>query len=455
MRKILYLIVIVLFQISNKIIAQNDCVDAIFVCGNTNLYGLETIGFGTQEISYLNACSSQENNSIWLKIKIKNGGTLGFTITPESSNLVEDFDFWIYGPNVTCTNLGTAIRCSTTNPLQANLSYNTTGLNETETDVSEGPGFDGNSFVKWLTVLDNETYYIAIDRPVGDSNFSIVWNGTATFYDTPTIQNSNSLAINNCSIDDSQPDRSIFDLSQNTALAIGNQTNIVATYYTNINNAITNTNPILNTTSFQNNSNPQTIYIRLTNSVTQCFDVGTFELNVLQDIIPNLNFKYDSPICVEGFPVSPEIPTNFTIGGQYSATPNGLSINTETGVIDLTNSAIGDYIITYTLNQNSGICYTFYENYFNLTINFCEIPKGVSPNNDGKNDTFNLENFDVEKASIFNRYGIEIFSKLNYTNEWKGQDKNNKSLPDGTYYYIVKLRNGETRTGWVYLSNEN
>jgi len=177
---------IIAFLLTFSLSAQNDCVNAILICGNANLSGLTATGIGIQEISPGNACGLGENNSLWLKIKIRTGGTLGFTLTPQSPDLVEDLDFWIFGPNVPCNNLGTAIRCSTTNPLQANLTDNLTGLNSTEIDVSEGPGPDGNSFVQWMNVLDNETYYIAVDRPVGVSAFSISWSGTATFFQAPT-----------------------------------------------------------------------------------------------------------------------------------------------------------------------------------------------------------------------------------------------------------------------------
>jgi hypothetical protein len=177
---------IITFLLTFTISAQNNCVDAIFICGNANLSGLTANGIGIQEINSGNACGLGENNSLWLKIKIRTGGTLGFTLTPQSTNLVEDLDFWIFGPNAACNNLGTAIRCSTTNPLNANLTDNLTGINSTEIDISEGPGPDGNSYVKWLNVLDNETYFIAIDRPVGVSAFSISWTGTATFFQAPT-----------------------------------------------------------------------------------------------------------------------------------------------------------------------------------------------------------------------------------------------------------------------------
>jgi gliding motility-associated-like protein len=81
----------------------------------------------------------------------------------------------------------------------------------------------------------------------------------------------------------------------------------------------------------------------------------------------------------------------------------------------------------------------------------CSIPKGVSANGDGDNDTFDLSGFEVENLKIFNRYGLTVFEQNNYTNQWHGQDDNNNELPDATYYYLIKLATGEVKSGWVYL----
>jgi gliding motility-associated-like protein len=86
----------------------------------------------------------------------------------------------------------------------------------------------------------------------------------------------------------------------------------------------------------------------------------------------------------------------------------------------------------------------------------CIIPKGISPNGDGLNDSWNLSNLKVEKAQIFNRYGMVVFEQDNYTNQWYGQQKgSDELLPDGTYYYLVNFENSEPKTGWVYLLKEN
>jgi gliding motility-associated-like protein len=81
----------------------------------------------------------------------------------------------------------------------------------------------------------------------------------------------------------------------------------------------------------------------------------------------------------------------------------------------------------------------------------CEIPRGISPNGDGKNDSFDLSSFDVSELKIFNRYGKAVFSKKNYSNEWFGQSDSGHDLPDGTYYYMLQMNNGESKTGWVYV----
>lgn len=89
---------------------------------------------------------------------------------------------------------------------------------------------------------------------------------------------------------------------------------------------------------------------------------------------------------------------------------------------------------------------------FTVETPLCEIPKGLSPNGDGKNDTFDLRGLGVKNLTIFNRYGAKIFNQANYKDEWHGQSSKSEALPVGTYYYVIELSTGETKTGWVYIN---
>jgi gliding motility-associated-like protein len=93
---------------------------------------------------------------------------------------------------------------------------------------------------------------------------------------------------------------------------------------------------------------------------------------------------------------------------------------------------------------------------FTVENNPCRIiPRGISPNNDQVNDTFDLTGYGVKDIIIFNRYGTKVFSfSGNYTNQWKGHSDGGDELPDGTYFYSIHTIEGANKTGWVYINRE-
>ncbi|KOS06936.1 hypothetical protein AM493_13520 [Flavobacterium akiainvivens] len=83
----------------------------------------------------------------------------------------------------------------------------------------------------------------------------------------------------------------------------------------------------------------------------------------------------------------------------------------------------------------------------------CFTPKGISPNGDGLNDTWDLTGFNVRKVAIFNRYGKEVYKFTGaYTDEFAGIASNGEKLPSGTYFYMFERNDGTTETGWVYVN---
>ncbi len=71
-------------------------------------------------------------------------------------------------------------------------------------------------------------------------------------------------------------------------------------------------------------------------------------------------------------------------------------------------------------------------------INF---PDGITPNGDGKNDTWVIDfinEYPNAVVEIYNRWGELLYRSEDYQNDWDGTYKG-KPLPVGTYYYVIDL----------------
>lgn len=69
------------------------------------------------------------------------------------------------------------------------------------------------------------------------------------------------------------------------------------------------------------------------------------------------------------------------------------------------------------------------------------IPNVLTPNNDGKNDTWYIKDIDMfpnRSVKIVNRWGDIVFEAETYQNDFQGEFTGGK-LPAGTYYYVLDL----------------
>ncbi|MFC0603952.1 T9SS type B sorting domain-containing protein [Winogradskyella pulchriflava] len=73
-----------------------------------------------------------------------------------------------------------------------------------------------------------------------------------------------------------------FDLTERDAdiLGVQNPADVTLTYHVNAADAQSGNNPIINVGNYTNTGNPQTIYVRLYNPTSDCYDTGEFELQV-------------------------------------------------------------------------------------------------------------------------------------------------------------------------------
>lgn len=70
------------------------------------------------------------------------------------------------------------------------------------------------------------------------------------------------------------------------------------------------------------------------------------------------------------------------------------------------------------------------------------IPTAFTPNDDGKNDRFQIYGEDIAAAqiSVFNRWGELLYNSYDFQNGWDGTTRlSDKVAPGGVYLYVIKL----------------
>jgi gliding motility-associated-like protein len=85
--------------------------------------------------------------------------------------------------------------------------------------------------------------------------------------------------------------------------------------------------------------------------------------------------------------------------------------------------------------------------YTDLTVKELVAFNFFSPNGDGKNDEFKVDDLIAVSGLTFkvmNRQGLVVFQQKDYDNLWQGKDKNDNDLPQGVYYYLFIDGSGKT-----------
>jgi len=101
----------------------------------------------------------------------------------------------------------------------------------------------------------------------------------------------------------------------------------------------------------------------------------------------------------------------------------------------------GNYSITVT---DTNGCFVD-TNFQIATITSDCVPNVFSPNGDGINDYWSLEDtflYAESEVRIYGRFGKLIFKSVGYHTAWDGTNENGKDLPDGVYFYHLEIGNG-------------
>jgi len=138
---------------------------------------------------------------------------------------------------------------------------------------------------------------------------------------------------------------------------------------------------------------------------------------------------------------------------DYTWTDSAGNVVSNNAVIEATQG--GDYSLSVVTHYNGSTCSKDFGS-FNLKLyEACKIPEGISPNGDGLNDAFILDyyagEYGIDTFQVFDRRGVLLYEKDNYVREFVGKDNDGNDLPAATYYYVLKLLNGDKYTGWFQL----
>jgi len=152
------------------------------------------------------------------------------------------------------------------------------GLSQTRQSIPIGSSENGEVEVLLPDSLPNTFTIIAVVDDDGNGNGAVEelrennnsFEQTISFESIPPISNLPNLL--EC---DKGFDTAIFDLTQQDDL-ISTGNDDVILYFTTMENALENTNPISNPTQYQNGTDPQSIYVRLENEI--CFATASFLL---------------------------------------------------------------------------------------------------------------------------------------------------------------------------------
>ncbi|KXH80383.1 T9SS type B sorting domain-containing protein [Chryseobacterium kwangjuense] len=249
------LLLIIFFGISRVLLAQADCATALAVCGNSTITYNPT-GYGDiKEMVNSGTCidAAGEHYSIWYRITIATGGTLTFDLIPNDPDA--DYDWAIFGPNVTCAALGAPIRCNAATVIGPGPN---TGLNMTST-ITNAIGGSSTPYCKYLDVLPGQTYYLFIDNWVSSTSsttapFSLTWGGTATLASPFTDPNTQPYPFNPPGVPAANPadprevvvcvNPPLFDFSTLSAGILNGNPNFTISYHTSQNDALTGNNAI-------------------------------------------------------------------------------------------------------------------------------------------------------------------------------------------------------------------
>jgi gliding motility-associated-like protein len=207
------------------------------------------------------------------------------------------------------------------------------------------------------------------------------------------------------------------------------------------------TNPLLNNSAITVLSAPTNIFV-------WCVCNGICPMSsdtVIITVLPPTNSAFagnDTTIFINQVTLTANNPAP-GIGLWTLVSGNANIVNPSSFVTAVNSLKPGLNTLKWTITGLCGIT----EDDINITLIDTEVPNGISPNGDGKNEYFEIPfigSYTKVEIKIINRWGNLVYENTNYKNDWNGLNQEGQTLADDTYFYVLNLDN-ILKTGYITI----
>ncbi len=371
----------------------------------------------------------------------------------------------------------------TQTPIDITFYSNITGAQNGQNPLDTNYTYNSNNDTIFIHALNTDTGCAAI------GSFNLLVNPSPMANQPPDL----------IACDDDFDSMLIFNLSQQTPFILGTQdpNDYSVDYFELAEEAIDNTNAIqdLNYLAFDG----QTIYVRVENNQTGCFNTTFFNTVVYRK--PEVNIP-DQTVCLDNLPLIVSAETGFaddsyvwsttattpeieiTQIGTYSVTVTSINgcqttssfnvIESEQATIEFTEtvdfsnpnnitvtiSGIGNYlyVLDHGVPQESNVFYNVTLGPHTIEIidlNGCasaikdiviiDAPLFFTPNSDSYNDTWHITGVNQLEGTIvniFDRYGKLIKTLTSSSPGWDGTYRG-EPMPSNDYWFVAYVKKGD------------
>ncbi|MGY6562335.1 MAG: gliding motility-associated C-terminal domain-containing protein [Luteibaculaceae bacterium] len=436
---------------SNYLPTTSDCLGAIEICNpfiavnempqDDGVIHNEIRNLATESglgLNIANCGLREEGKSIWFSLNIRENGFLRFVLTPTIAG--EDFDFIVYD--------GTEWDCAAASLNFAALACNSFGLEGHSgvtgissalggTGSSNGPGTNfGGPFNADLFLESGSRIFLMVNKfSPGNAGFTIDFSASDeqlfftgnpvppkqfSFPKMVTVAGTNTLIPNFKTLQENLSPAEIDQLPADIILCNTQQLNLWFTeplqcFYAGNNPfsaRFTNLEPL-----FVSEINTGAIEIESWKTVDTC--------SIYQTGFRALSLSLVQPLNESVFFNPPLAPYSLS----FSSTPDTL--------VNFCGVRFPHFQEIFTLEVAAEPCF------FEGIDLFLSAPNVITPNNDGVNDFFVIQNLSSITSpvtlQIFNRWGRVVFESNQYQNNFAGE-----RLPDGVYFYVITVPENET-----------